>query len=89
VGADEVMTARIGDVVAACAGTSAIVASQAEPLESSVIGMHGSLTQAEQLVPMLAPSARLKHDAVSSGSRHGPVPRRAGSSRPRYPRPSA
>ena len=68
-GADEAMAARIGDVVAACAGTSAIIASEAEPLESSLIGMHGSLTQAEQLIPMLAVSARLAGDAVASGLR--------------------
>jgi hypothetical protein len=56
--ADEAVTPRIGDVVAACAGTSAIIASKAEPLESSLIGMHGSLTQAEQLVPMLTSANR-------------------------------
>ena len=44
---------RIGDVVAAPAGTSAIVATRAEPLESALIGMHGSLTLAEQAVPLL------------------------------------
>ena len=44
---------RIGDVVAASTGTSAIVATQAEPLESALIGMHGSLTLAEQAVPLL------------------------------------
>ena len=47
---------RIGDVVAACAGTWAVVASRAEPLESALTGMHGSLTQAEQLVPLLTPA---------------------------------
>src|SRR5262249_29713035 len=51
---DDAMTGRIGDVVAAAAGTTAIIASRAEPLESALIGMHGSLTSAEQLVPMLA-----------------------------------
>jgi hypothetical protein len=51
----DAMTDRIGDVVAACAGTWAVVASKAEPLESSLVGMHGSLTVAEQLVPMLTP----------------------------------
>jgi hypothetical protein len=50
------MAARIGDVVAACAGSWAVVASQAEPLETSLIGMHGSLTAAEQLIPMLTPT---------------------------------
>jgi hypothetical protein len=47
------MAERIGDVVAAAAGGSAVVATQAEPLESSLVGMHGSLTTAEQLVPLL------------------------------------
>jgi hypothetical protein len=47
------MAARIGDVVAAPVGPFAIVATRAEPLESSLIGMHGSLTSADQLVPLL------------------------------------
>jgi len=47
------MVARIGDVVAAAAGGTAIVATQAEPRESVLVGMHGSLTTAEQLVPLL------------------------------------
>ena len=51
----DVMAPRIGDIVAACAGSWAVVASQAEPLETSLIGMHGSLTVAEQLIPMLTP----------------------------------
>ena len=44
---------RIGDVVAAPSGLAAIVATKAEPRESALIGMHGSLTAAEQLVPLL------------------------------------
>jgi hypothetical protein len=51
----DAMAARIGDVVAASAGSWAVVASRAEPLETSLIGMHGSLTAAEQLVPLLTP----------------------------------
>jgi hypothetical protein len=51
----DALAPRIGDVVAACAGSWAVVASQAEPLETSLIGMHGSLTAAEQLIPMLSP----------------------------------
>ena len=86
-GADDAMAARIGDVVAACAGTAAVVASKAEPLESSLVGMHGSLTQAEQLIPMLGFSARLMHGARSPES-HGPVLSWANLSRPRYPKPS-
>lgn len=51
----DVMAPRLGDIVAACAGSWAVVASRAEPLEASLIGMHGSLTGAEQLIPMLTP----------------------------------
>jgi len=50
---DEAMAVRIGDVVAACAGTTAVIASKTEHLQSSLFGMHGSLTAAEQLIPML------------------------------------
>jgi hypothetical protein len=45
---------RIGDVVAAPAGPYAIVASRAEPRESALIGVHGSLTTSDQAVPLLA-----------------------------------
>jgi hypothetical protein len=51
----DAVAARIGDVVAACASSWAVVASKAEPHESALTGMHGSLTVAEQLVPMLTP----------------------------------
>ncbi len=51
---DEAMRERIGDVVAAAAGTWALVSSAAEPPEPAMVGMHGSLTPAEQLVPLLA-----------------------------------
>jgi hypothetical protein len=50
---DDRMAARIGDVVAAPAGSLALVALQAEPRESALLGMHGSLTSSEQLVPSL------------------------------------
>jgi hypothetical protein len=56
---DDSLADRIGDVVAAAVGTTGIVASRAEPLESSLIGMHGSMTSAEQLVPLLAFASRL------------------------------
>jgi predicted AlkP superfamily pyrophosphatase or phosphodiesterase len=49
---DEVRV-RIGDVVAAARGTAALVRRGLEPLESSLIGQHGSLTTAEQRVPLL------------------------------------
>jgi hypothetical protein len=44
---------RIGDVVAAARGTAGLMRRTAEPLLSSLIGQHGSLTNAEQRVPML------------------------------------
>ena len=50
---DTAMASRIGDVLAAPSGSLALVATQAEPRESRLVGMHGSLTPAEQLVPAL------------------------------------
>jgi hypothetical protein len=44
---------RIGDVVAAARGWAAVLRRTVEPLESSLIGHHGSLTTAEQRVPLL------------------------------------
>jgi hypothetical protein len=54
---DERFAGRIGDVIAAPAGPYAIVASKAEPHESALVGLHGSLTQADQLVPLLTVTA--------------------------------
>jgi hypothetical protein len=51
---DPRLAGRIGDVVAAPAGPWAIVATRTERLESSLIGMHGSLTSSDQLVPLLS-----------------------------------
>jgi hypothetical protein len=44
---------RIGDVVAAAYGDVAVIASETEPLVSALIGLHGSMTTAEQRVPFL------------------------------------
>ncbi|AMO61287.1 type I phosphodiesterase/nucleotide pyrophosphatase [Mycolicibacterium phlei] len=44
---------RIGDVIAAARGSAALVRRTTEPVESSLIGHHGSLTAAEQTVPLL------------------------------------
>jgi hypothetical protein len=44
---------RIGDVVAAPYGSAAVVSTKQEPRESALIGMHGSLTQDDQLIPLL------------------------------------
>jgi Type I phosphodiesterase / nucleotide pyrophosphatase len=46
-------TARIGDVVMAARGTSAVVRSVAEPHISAMPGHHGSLSAEEQHVPLL------------------------------------
>ena len=45
---------RIGDVLAVPFADVAIVAPKAEPVESKLIGMHGSMVPAEQLVPLLS-----------------------------------
>jgi hypothetical protein len=45
--------ARIGDVVAAARDTATMVRRATEPLESALRGQHGSLTDAEQRVPLL------------------------------------
>jgi hypothetical protein len=65
---DEAMTARIGDVVVACAGNTAVIASKDEPRESALAGMHGSLTAAEQLVPLLAFPAQLSLQVPCRGA---------------------
>jgi hypothetical protein len=46
-------TERLGDVVVATRGTTAVIRSEAEPTISGMPGQHGSLTPAEQLVPLL------------------------------------
>lgn len=50
---DERVRGRIGDVVAAARDEVAVVASRREPGESAMVGLHGSMTPAEQLVPLL------------------------------------
>ncbi|GHD88804.1 alkaline phosphatase family protein [Streptomyces naganishii] len=45
--------ARIGDVVAAARDDVLLIASEREPKESAMAGNHGSMTPAEQLVPLL------------------------------------
>ncbi|MEU5098181.1 nucleotide pyrophosphatase/phosphodiesterase family protein [Streptomyces sp. NPDC020996] len=50
---DERVYARIGDVVAAARDDVLIIASEREPKESAMVGNHGSMTPAEQLVPLL------------------------------------
>jgi hypothetical protein len=44
---------RIGDVVVACQGDAAVLDTSTFPYEARLVGMHGSLTPAEMLVPVL------------------------------------
>lgn len=44
---------RIGDVVAAAAGRVGVFQRDVDPLQSQLVGHHGSMTPAEQLVPFL------------------------------------
>ncbi|WP_197358135.1 alkaline phosphatase family protein, partial [Streptomyces clavuligerus] len=50
---DERVHGRIGDVIAAARDDVAITASVSERHESAMVGLHGSMTPAEQLVPLL------------------------------------
>ena len=50
---DARMRERIGDVVVAARGGTAVVRTDAEPVLSRLPGQHGSLTGDEQLVPLL------------------------------------
>jgi hypothetical protein len=44
---------RVGDVVVACRGDHAILSAADFPIEPRLVGMHGSLTPDEMLVPVL------------------------------------
>jgi hypothetical protein len=44
---------RIGDVVTASTGRGGVVCGKQEPVESRMVGHHGSYSPAEQLVPFL------------------------------------
>jgi hypothetical protein len=48
-----VVRPRIGDVVVACRGDVAVLDTAGFPYEAGLVGMHGSLTPAEMLVPVL------------------------------------
>ncbi|MEU6509656.1 nucleotide pyrophosphatase/phosphodiesterase family protein [Streptomyces sp. NPDC046942] len=50
---DERVYARLGDVIAAAHDDVLIIATEREPKESALVGNHGSMTAAEQLVPLL------------------------------------
>lgn len=50
---DAAMAARVGDVIVAMRANWAVIASEREAIDSRQVGMHGSLTSTEQLVPLL------------------------------------
>jgi hypothetical protein len=50
---DDAVRGRVPDVVAATRGTAAIVRSEGEPVLARLPGQHGSVTDAERLVPLL------------------------------------
>jgi hypothetical protein len=45
--------ARIGDVLVASTGRYAVLSRQQFPIETKLVGFHGSLTEAEMLIPLL------------------------------------
>ncbi|MYU25026.1 nucleotide pyrophosphatase/phosphodiesterase family protein [Streptomyces sp. SID8352] len=50
---DDRVYGRLGDVIAAARDDVLLIASEREPNESAMVGNHGSMTPAEQLVPLL------------------------------------
>lgn len=48
----DTVTSRIGDVIVVANTERSVIRSAAEPLQSNLIGHHGSLTAAEMLVPL-------------------------------------
>ncbi|GAA3538500.1 alkaline phosphatase family protein [Nocardioides daeguensis] len=50
---DPAVLPRIGDVVVACRGDFAVLSTDGFPYENKLIGMHGSLTADEMLIPVL------------------------------------
>jgi hypothetical protein len=44
---------RIGDVLVACRDDFAVLSRSAFPIETKLVGLHGSLTSAEMLIPIL------------------------------------
>jgi hypothetical protein len=44
---------RLGDVVVACHGDTAVLSTADFPYEATLVGLHGSLTPDEMLIPLL------------------------------------
>jgi len=58
-GVDREVAPRIGDVLVACLGPLAVISSSRFPLEVDLVGLHGSLTHAEMMVPLLVDTGRM------------------------------
>jgi len=50
---DSSVRLRIGDVVVACHGDTSVMSTQTFPYEARLVGLHGSLTPDEMLIPIL------------------------------------
>lgn len=50
---DPTVRPRIGDVLAACRDDYAVLSTSAFPFEARLVGLHGSLTPAEMLIPIV------------------------------------
>ncbi len=50
---DPMVRPRIGDVLVACRDDYAVLSTSAFPFEARLVGLHGSLTSAEMLIPVL------------------------------------
>jgi len=50
---DPMVRPRLGDVLVASTGDHSVLSTERFPYETSLVGMHGSLTPAEMLVPLL------------------------------------
>jgi hypothetical protein len=48
---------RLGDIVVACIGQLAVMSSERFPHEADLIGLHGSVTADEMLVPLIVDTA--------------------------------
>ncbi len=55
---EERVAPRLGDVMVAALGPVALVASGRYPQEAGLIGLHGSLTDDEMLIPLLVDAGR-------------------------------
>ena len=52
------MWPRLGDVVVASVGDIAVMSTERFPHEAKLIGLHGSLTADEMLIPLLVDGVR-------------------------------